>query len=154
MVLSVEVLTALAVLTLVWLGALTIWVFKIASHYGRLVGKTGKTDLRGILESLLSHDVEVREHLAQIRQKIAEVERQGQWHIQKTGVVRFNPFAETGGDQSFALALLDGQDSGIVVLSLHGREATRVYVKPVKNGKSRYELSGEEKQAIAQAQKQ
>lgn len=72
---------------------------------------------------------------------------------QKISIVRFNPFGDTGGDQSFVLAVLDAHNSGYVVTSIHGREGTRVYVKPVDYGKSKYPLSDEEKQALAQASK-
>jgi hypothetical protein len=71
--------------------------------------------------------------------------------IQCVGLVRFNPFQETGGDQSFALALLDRKGDGVVVSSLHGRTSTRFYAKPVKNGVSHMSLSEEEIQAIQQA---
>lgn len=72
---------------------------------------------------------------------------------QKISIVRFNPFGDTGGDQSFTLAVLDSHDSGYVLTSIHGREGTRVYVKPVDYGKSKYTLSTEEQQALAQAAK-
>ncbi len=72
---------------------------------------------------------------------------------QKISVVRFNPFGDTGGDQSFVLAVLDAHNSGYVLTSIHGREGTRVYVKPIDYGKSKYKLSKEEQQAIAQATK-
>ena len=72
---------------------------------------------------------------------------------QKISVVRFNPFGDTGGDQSFSLAVLDSHDSGYVLSSIHGRQGTRVYVKPVDFGKSKYQLSVEEQQALAQAAK-
>ena len=70
---------------------------------------------------------------------------------QKISVVRFNPFGDTGGDQSFTLAVLDAHNSGYVITSIHGREGTRVYIKPVDYGKSKYALSAEEKQALQQA---
>ncbi len=70
---------------------------------------------------------------------------------QKIAVVRFNPFGDTGGDQSFALAVLDAHNSGYILTSIHGREGTRVYVKPVDYTKSKYPLSVEEKQALALA---
>lgn len=77
-----------------------------------------------------------------------------QYHLQKVGLVRFNPFAETGGDQSFCLALLDGEDSGLVISSLHSRETTRIYAKPVRKGKPvGYDFSAEEKQAVLKAKK-
>jgi hypothetical protein len=72
---------------------------------------------------------------------------------QKISIVRFNPFGDTGGDQSFSLAVLDAHDSGYVLTSIHGRQGTRVYVKPVDLGKSKYTLSDEEQQALAQAVK-
>ncbi len=72
--------------------------------------------------------------------------------IHKIGIIRFNPFKDIGGDQSFALALLDGKDSGIVISSLHTREGTRIYSKPVTKGISeKYVLTEEEKVAIKQA---
>lgn len=72
---------------------------------------------------------------------------------QKISIVRFNPFGDTGGDQSFTLAVLDSHDSGYVLTSIHGREGTRVYVKPVDYGESKYTLSAEEQQALSQAAK-
>jgi len=73
-------------------------------------------------------------------------------HIQKVGFVRFNPFPQTGGDQSFCLSLLDEKDTGFVLSSLHSRDATRFYAKTIKNGKSDgFKLSSEEKKAIKNA---
>jgi hypothetical protein len=74
-------------------------------------------------------------------------------NLQKVGFVRFNPFAATGGDQSFSLALLDRKNNGLVLSSLHSRESTRLYAKTLKRGKSiDYELSKEEQKAIEHAQ--
>ena len=72
--------------------------------------------------------------------------------IQKTSLVRFNPFRDTGGDQSFVLAFLDNHDNGLLMTSIHGREGTRVYVKPIEYGTSKYSLSKEEKAALNAAQ--
>jgi transcriptional antiterminator Rof (Rho-off) len=73
--------------------------------------------------------------------------------LQKISMVRFNPFGDVGGDQSFSLAMLDGHDSGLILTSIHGRGGTRVYAKPVDLGKSKYSLSAEEKKALSQATK-
>ncbi len=70
---------------------------------------------------------------------------------QKVSIVRFNPFGDTGGDQSFSLAVLDAHDSGYVLTSIHGRTGTRVYVKPIDFAKSKYSLSAEEQQVLGQA---
>jgi hypothetical protein len=69
------------------------------------------------------------------------------------GFVRFNPFAETGGDQSFSVSLLDANGTGIVFTGLHTREKTRVYAKPIVNGVSKSTLSKEEQKAIEIAMK-
>ena len=71
--------------------------------------------------------------------------------IQRVGLVRFNPFDDTGSDQSFALALLDAGGDGVVLSSLHTRTATRFYAKPVKAGRTTHALTTEEQQALAQA---
>jgi len=71
--------------------------------------------------------------------------------IQKTGIVRFNPFSDIGGNQSFAIALLDEKNNGFVISSLFVKEGNRVYAKAVKDGKSEHSLSNEEIEAIDRA---
>lgn len=71
--------------------------------------------------------------------------------IQHVGLIRFSPFHDTGGDQSFALALLDGQRDGVIVTGLHSRTESRLYAKPVERGVSRYTLTPEEREAMDRA---
>ena len=66
-------------------------------------------------------------------------------------VADYNPFSDTGGDQSFAIALLDSLGNGVVLSSLHSRTDTRVFAKAVQNGRSKYQLSDEEQDAIKKA---
>lgn len=72
-------------------------------------------------------------------------------NVQKVGVVRFNPFNDSGGNMSFALALLNDNDDGVVVSSLHSREGTRIYAKQIKQGASESKLTEEETEAIENA---
>jgi hypothetical protein len=74
--------------------------------------------------------------------------RRTEHSIQHVGLVRFNPFEDTGSDQSFALALLDARHNGLVVSSLHGRASTRLFAKPIEEGRSVHPLSDEEAAAI------
>lgn len=74
--------------------------------------------------------------------------------IQKIGIVRFNPFKETGGNQSFALALIDQEHNGVVISSLYSRERLNVFAKPIVEGQSSFQLSNEEEEALKQARKQ
>ena len=84
--------------------------------------------------------------------ELKSFKEKGKGFIQKVGIVRFSPFAEVGGDQSFSIALLDDNDNGVVITSLYSRDANRVYAKPIKDSQSTYVLSNEEKEAINRAQ--
>jgi Protein of unknown function (DUF4446) len=78
----------------------------------------------------------------------AQLEASGRRAIQRVGLVRFNPFEDTGGNQSFALALTDAAGTGFVLSSLHSRTGTRVYSKAVTDGRSDGALSQEEIEAL------
>lgn len=69
--------------------------------------------------------------------------------VQKVGVVRYSPFADGGGNYSFSLALLNAQDSGIIITNMYGRQQSRVYTKKITNGKSEIPLTEEETEAIS-----
>lgn len=71
--------------------------------------------------------------------------------IQKVGMVRYNAFKDTGSDLSFALALLDENNDGVVLNGIYSREMSNIYAKPVEKGKSTYTVSEEEAQAIQKA---
>lgn len=68
--------------------------------------------------------------------------------IQKIGMIRYNPFADNGGNLSFSIAILDARDNGVVITSMHGREQNRIYAKPIIKGKSEFPLTTEEEKAI------
>jgi len=138
----------------IWLAGLSWLVYRNLTHYRRLTAGVTKKDLKTVLEKLLTGAEKEEGRVDELIKQLEKVEKDGAFHIQKIGLVRFNPFADTGGDQSFTLALLNGEDSGFVISSLHSRESTRFYAKPVKKGKgSDYELSTEEKRAIKKAKK-
>lgn len=80
--------------------------------------------------------------------RTALVERDLQSSLGRVGLVRFNPFEDTGGNQSFALALLDQHGDGLVMSSLHARAGTRVYGKAIAKGRSEAALSEEEAEAL------
>ncbi len=103
------------------------------------------------LKEILAQFKELEKSFEGVAKKLEDLQKESRFFVQKVGIVRFNPFSEVGGDQSFSIALLDGQDSGLVITSLYTREGNRVYGKPIKKSESKYLLSDEEKQAIAQA---
>jgi hypothetical protein len=67
------------------------------------------------------------------------------------GIVRFNPFENSGSNQSFSIAFLNEEGDGVVISSLYSREKVNIYAKPIKNSNSEYPLSEEEKEAIKSA---
>lgn len=113
-----------------------------------LAGRKGE-DLEAIIlnqnKEIKTLDKEIQE-LFDISNKIHDLSLKG---LHKVGIIRFNPFKDVGGDQSFSIALLDGNNSGLVISSLFTREGTRIYTKPIIQGQSKkYPLTEEEKQAI------
>lgn len=132
-----------------WLLVLSLLFWKIYSHYRRLVGKTKRGDLVTILDQHLSSMRQTDNMLADVKKKLESLEEDLPNNIKKVGLVRFNPFRQLGGNQSFSLALLDEESNGIVLSALHSRDSTRVYAKPVVQGKeTSYNLSEEEKEAV------
>ena len=85
-------------------------------------------DLKGLLSQfkILNKDLE------RISQELEDLKRKHSFSVQKVGIVRYNPFSQVGGDQSFSLAFLDGDNDGVVITSYYTREGNRVYGKPIK----------------------
>ncbi|MCC6290482.1 DUF4446 family protein [Candidatus Nomurabacteria bacterium] len=85
---------------------------------------------------------EIKEHLIKMEERL-------QKSVQQVKTVRFNPFAVQGGNYSFATSFLDEHGDGVVISTLYSREKTSVFAKPIKNRASEFELSDEERRAIA-----
>jgi len=108
------------------------------------------------LEHILVNQLNETKALDQEIQELFEISNQLRGlimrSIHKTALIRFNPFKEVGSNQSFCVALLDGKNSGFVISSLHTREGTRVYSKPIVAGEANgFPLTEEEKSAIKEA---
>ncbi len=103
------------------------------------------------LKEILARFGNLEKNFEELSEELKKLKEDSKFSIQKIGTVRFNPFSEIGGDQSFSIALLDGNNNGSVITSLYSREGNRVYAKPIVNGKSQYFLSKEEKEAIEKA---
>lgn len=100
-------------------------------------------------EAKLERLEDSQKSLKEVKEVLEKQGAEARKHFQKAGIVRFNPFSDSGGDQSFSLSLMDGHDRGFVISSLHTRQETRIYLKPVVNGKGKeFPLSKEEEQAI------
>ena len=108
-------------------------------------------DLQTRLDNEIARADRLNTQVQELAARLPVVERQSAAALQRVGIVRYNPFADTGGQQSFAVAMLDSRGSGFVISSLHSRQATRIYLKQVSAGRSDTALSDEESEAIKQA---
>jgi len=137
---------------LLWLCILSFYLYKLISRYKNLLKGIDKDSLTSVLEKVLK-DIDLdRKDIETIISKVDDLEKRSVFYIQKVGIMRFNPFSDTGGDQSFILAILDEMDNGVVISSLHTRGITRWYAKNIESGKGlNYDLSKEELEAIKNA---
>jgi Protein of unknown function (DUF4446) len=145
------VLTAGLVVALVVLGLLARRLGELQRRLDAITrGEDGRS-LQGVLEVHVGRVVAVGEEVERLSARTAALEASGRKAFQRIGLVRFNPFEDTGGNQSFALSLLDADDDGIVLSSLHSRSGTRIYTKSVAGGRPEAALSEEEAHALALA---
>ena len=142
----VLVLAGLCLLMIVMVQAMQVSKLKV--RIDKLTGGVEGGDLEAILGEHLETVHQVGRELDELTARIAFVESSARHYFSKEGLVRFNPFPDTGGNQSFALALLDESDDGVVISSLHSRTGTRIYAKGVLGGKADTSLSAEEQEAI------
>jgi hypothetical protein len=116
--------------------------------YRTLVAGGESGSLQQVLDGHIGQVREASARMDDLKTYYEYLEQRTRGSLQHIGLVRFNPFEDTGSDQSFAIALLDDRKDGVVISSLHGRANTRIFAKPVENGESRHALSTEEAEAI------
>jgi len=142
----------LLTMLIVWVVALTFLILKAAARYKKLTRSTGGQNLEEIVEKLLKRQEIGAGQISTLSGDFVSFQKHSSSFFQKASLLRFNPFEDSGGDQSFVIALLDGADNGFILSSLHSRSGTRIYAKDIKNGKSAtYALTKEEKEALEKA---
>jgi hypothetical protein len=143
------VLAALCLLMLVMLQSMQ--VSRLSQRIEQLTGGAEGGDLESVLGQYLGTVREIGGDVDELTARMAVVESAARHHFAREALVRFNPFPDTGGNQSFALALLDESEDGVVISSLHSRTGTRIYAKAVSAGKTDTSLSAEEQMALDEA---
>jgi len=145
--------TILALLNIVWQFDLQTRQRSLRERYDRLFSGAGGADLQMGLEGLMDHIEALQGRLEKQETTSRQLQHTLGHSVQGVGMVRFRAFHDTGGDQSFALALVDGKGNGVVITALYAREETRVYGKPLTAWSSSYDLSQEEQEALEQARR-
>lgn len=147
-------LIGIIILLSLWLSVLTLSFYRLRKNYLVITQGIHKKSLDVVLSNVVSGMQDTKKDIAQIQIRCDKIEKEDKYHIQKIGLLRFNPFKDTGGDQSFILAFVDAFDSGIVMTALYSRTGTRWYTKRIVRGKgTELELSEEEKKAVKLAEK-
>lgn len=136
----------------IWLLIISFFLWRSLSHYNKLSKGLTEKNFKSIMETLLRDMSIAKKDIDSLKLYCDKIQKEGQLHIQKIGLLRFNPFKDTGGDQSFILSLADGNDTGVIISGLYARSGTRWYAKRIVKGKSiGHELSDEEKKALKEA---
>lgn|SRR3989338_4107878 len=146
--LGFSILTIVNLLILIWLF-LKFTTFR-KTQKQLMSGEGEGANLEEIVLKQKKQISTLTKNLKELGKLLEEIVENNKINMQKAGVVRFNPFADTGGNMSFTIALLDGRDNGILISSLHSREGTRIYAKALENGQG-HNLTDEEKEAIVKA---
>jgi hypothetical protein len=120
--------------------------------YTLFTSGVNRKTLEDVLTNIVKEQRLSKKEIGQLAARCDTIEKEALTHIQKIGLLRFNPFKDTGGDQSFILSLIDAEDSGVVITALYSRSGTRWYAKRVMGGKgAEHELSEDEKRSLKSA---
>lgn len=143
------IIVAIGVTGLILNIILFLWLRNLTRHYNSLTKGIDPKTLMNVLQGI-QHTIAEHERVQGVtKSEIQKLKDSGIQHLQRLTLKRFNPFGDTGGDQSFILAILDGNKDGVVITSLHSRENTRFYVKSVTGGVGiDHPLSDEEQKII------
>jgi hypothetical protein len=151
---SIGPIVVALIAAVVVLALAVLWLLRqVTGLRSRLLGLTRgeEGDLGEVLGVHLERVHDLGREVERLGSRTGRLETDAVRAFQRVGLVRFNPFEDTGGNQSFALALLDAEGNGWVLSSLHARQGTRVYAKAIRGGRSDGALSDEEAAAIKQA---
>ena len=149
---NISIATYALVALIVWVAVLSFYLFVAIGHYRKLTKGENNLELSKVLEKIVARGDLQANQIAEILKEVDKSKKRELANFQKHALIRFNPFEEAGGDQSFVVALLDGHDNGVVISSLHSRNGTRVYAKQVVASKAAgHQFSKEEKEAVEKA---
>lgn len=125
---------------------------KLRKNYSDFMTKLGKGDnINDMLQKYVKNVEDIKKENKEIEQYCQKLEEDSKLNLKKIGMIRYNAYKDTGSELSFALAILNEHDSGIVLNGIYGRDTSNIYSKPIFEGKSEYALSKEEEKAVEKA---
>lgn len=144
-------LIAISAVSLIVFIIINIKLNKIAKNYLALMKGAGGKNLEELLIEYFQSVKQAMSEVAAIKERVNILEKDMLFAVQKVHIKKYNAFADMGGNLSFSMALLNGENSGVIITSIYGREESRVYLKPVVKGDPACALSPEEKEVLEKA---
>ncbi len=145
------VLGAVTIILILAIGYLFRQQMRLKEWYRRLCNCEEACTLAEAVERSNATIAENGERLAALEAEVRNISKQLPHAFSRVGLVRYNPFQDIGGDNSFSLAIADESGRGVVITALYTREHSRVYAKPLEDWTSLRQLTDEERKAIEQA---
>jgi hypothetical protein len=147
---SINLMIILGLLVLAVL-VLAIFVFRANTRVSQLLQGKDSKSMEDTFKYLIEEAKRMNDNQVIIEKTLHNLNARIRKSLTGFKTIRFNPFPESGGNQSFAIALINEEGDGFIISSLYSREKTSVFAKPIKGGKSEYELTAEEKKALDEA---
>ncbi len=130
----------------------SIKLTKLRKNYSDFMTKLGKGEnIYDMLQQYVKNVEDIKAENSEIERYCEKLENDSKYNLKKIGLIRYNAYKDTGSELSFALAILNEKNTGIVLNGIYGRDISNIYAKPITEGKCTYALSKEEEQALKQA---
>jgi hypothetical protein len=127
---------------------LLVWIMHLERRLKKVFQGTKAKDLEGVMVELNNKIVYLKKDQDEISKHLKTVDGRLNKSIRQVETIRFNPFIDAGSNQSFAISFLNDEGDGVVISSLYARDRMSIFAKPIENGKSKFELSNEEKEVL------
>lgn len=138
---------------LIWLGVLSYIYWSYLKEKKKITKEIKNKGIDNFLKEIFEKNNQIERDIYKLYKASKEINNIATRSLSRVSMIRYNPFGDTGGDQSFSIALLDLKDNGLVLSSLHSRSGTRIYSKPIISGQSNHHLTEEEIEVMRRAQK-
>ncbi|AND86289.1 DUF4446 family protein [Clostridium tyrobutyricum] len=142
------VLFVLIIILFIIVAVLTKALNKVENKYRRLMRGVDNKNLEQLIIGYLDNIDEAKQETDFMKEKFEKLSQKYNTCVQKISIIRYRAFEDVGSDLSFSVAILDGNNSGVIITGIYGRSESTTYAKPIDKGMSRYELSNEENQVL------
>lgn len=131
-----------------FIAIILCWILIVEIRLKRIFSGFKAKNMESLIAEVTKKTKELEEERKKTELQISSIDKRLAQSIRNIETVRFNPFPEVGGNQSFAMSLLNDEGNGVVISSLYARDRTSLFAKPIKAGQSEFELTKEEKSVL------